>query len=218
MEGNAIASSDIAVLISRLGIRRGEQPGLGAGPGGGCWGLDTLSGRIAELSSDGLTASISAAVSLVLQAQRRGEPAAWVAVGQSTFYPPDVAQSGVDLEGLPVVRVADSRAAARTADKLLRSGAFAVVVVDLGRDHHVRVPVQSRLAGLAKKHRTVLLCLTKKKRDEPSIGSLVSLRAETRVKKTGFDRFAWEVRVTKDKRQGPGWVHEETCRGPEGLC
>jgi len=218
VKSTAIASSDIATLISRLGIRQGEQPGPRAGPEAGRWGLDTLSGRIAELSSDGLTASMSAAVSLVLQAQRRGEPTAWIAVGRSTFHPPDAAQSGVDLQCLPVVRVVDSRAAASTADKLLRSGAFAVVVVDLGRDHHIRVPVQSRLAGLAKKHSAVVLCLTKKKRDEPSIGSLVSLRAETRVKRTGFDRFAWEVRVTKDKRQGPGWTHEETCCGPEGLC
>jgi recombination protein RecA len=78
--------------------------------------------------------------------------------------------------------------------------------------------VQSRLAGLAKKHRSVLLCLTRKKRDEPSIGSLVSLRGVTRVKKTGFDRFTWEINVTKDKRRGPGWSYAETLRGPEGLC
>jgi recombination protein RecA len=214
MESNVITSAELATLISRLGIQRGEQPA----PGAGRWGLDTLSGRIAELSSDGECASMSAAVSLVLQAQQRGEPAAWVAVGRSAFYPPDAAQSGVDLACLPVVRVGDSRAAARTADKLLRSGAFAVVVVDLGRDHDVRVPVQSRLAGLAKKHRAALLCLTKKKCDEPSIGSLVSLRGETHIKKAGFDRFTWTVHVTKDKRQGPGWTYEETCRGPEGLC
>jgi len=214
MKANVITSSELSALISRLGIRQGERPA----PHPDRWGLDTLSGRIAELSSDGQCASMSAAVSLVLEAQRRGEPAAWVAVGRSTFYPPDVEQNGVDLASLPVVRVADSRAAARAADKLLRCSAFAVVVVDFGRDHQIRVPVQSRLAGLAKKHRSVLLCLTRKKRDEPSIGSLVSLRGVTRVKKTGFDRFTWEVRVTKDKRRGPGWVYEETFRGPEGLC
>jgi recombination protein RecA len=161
---------------------------------------------------------MSAAVALILQAQHRGEPTAWIAVGHSTFYPPDTARSGVDLRALPVVRVRDSHSATRTADRLLRSGAFSVIVLDLGRAHNIRVPVQSRLAGLAKKHRAVVLCLTKKKRDEPSIGSLVSLRAETSVRQTGFDRFAWKVRVTKDKRRGPGWDHEETCCGPEGLC
>jgi recombination protein RecA len=214
MKTNVITSSELSELISRLGIRQGEQPA----PHCDRWGLESLSGRIAELSSDGECASLSAALSLVLEAQRRGEPAAWIAVGRSTFYPPDAAQSGVDLPSLPVVRVADSRAAASTADKLLRCGAFAVVVADLGRDHRIRVPVQSRLAGLAKKHRSVLLCLTRKKRDEPSIGSLVSLRGVTRVRKAGFDRFTWEIHVTKDKRQRPGWVYQETFRGPEGLC
>jgi recombination protein RecA len=214
METNVITSSELPALIARLGIRQGEQPA----PHSGRWGVDGLSGRMAELSSDGECASVSAAVSLLLEAQRRGEPTAWIAVGRSTFYPPDAVRSGVDLSCLPVVRVDDSRAAARTADKLLRSGAFAVVVVDLGRDHHIRVPVQSRLAGLAKKHRSVLLFLTKKKRDEPSIGSLVSLRGVTRVKKTAFDRFTWEIRVTKDKRHGPGWRYAETFCGPEGWC
>lgn len=214
MKPNVITSSELSALISRLGIRQGERPA----PHPDRWGLDTLAGGIAELSSDGQCAAMSAAVSLVLEAQRRGEPAAWVAVGRSTFYPPDVAQNGVDLVSLPVVRAADGRAAARTADKLLRCGAFAVVVVDFGRDHQVRVPAQSRLAGLAKKHRCVLLCLTRKKRDEPSIGSLVSLRGVTGVKKTGFNRFRGEIHVTKDKRRGPGWSHEETFRGPEGLC
>jgi recombination protein RecA len=214
MKSNVITSSELSALISRLGIRRGEQPI----PHPGRWGLEILSGRIVELSSDGQCAALSAAVSLVLEAQRRGEPAAWIAVGRSTFYPPDAEQSGVDLGCLPVVRAADSREAARTADKLLRCGAFAVVVADLGRDHRIRVPVQSRLAGLAKKHRSVLLFLTRKKRDEPSIGSLVSLRGVTRVRKTGFDRFTWEIHVAKDKRQGPGWTHAETYCGPEGLC
>jgi recombination protein RecA len=214
MKTNVITSSELAELISRLGIRQGEQPA----PHSDRWELDTLSGRIVELSSDGECAALSAAVSLMLEAQRRAEPAVWIAVGGSTFYPPDVARSGVDLASLPVVRVADSPAAARCADKLLRCGAFAVVVVDLGRDHQIRVPVQSRLAGLAKKHRSALLCLTKKKRDEPSIGSLVSLRGVTRVRKAGFDRFTWEIHVTKDKRQRPGWVYQETFRGPEGLC
>jgi recombination protein RecA len=214
MKSNAVTAPDIDTLISRLGIRRGEH----RAPETGRWCLDTLSGRIAELSSNGRCAAMSAAVALILQAQHRGEPAAWIAVGPSTFYPPDAARSGVDLGALPLVRVRDGRDAARTADRLLRSGAFAVVVLDLGRDHHIRVPVQSRLAGLAKKHRTAVLCLTRKKREEPSIGSLVSLRAETRVKRTGFDRFEWGVRVIKDKRRGPGWDHKETCCGAEGLC
>ncbi len=214
MKSSAVASPEIATLISRLGIRKAEQ----SAPDTGRWSLDNLTGRIAELSSEGECAAMSAAFSLVLQAQQRGEPAAWITVGPSSFYPPDAFRAGVDLACLPVVRTDDGRSAARTADKLLRSGAFSAIIVDLGRDHNIRVPAQSRLAGLAKKHRALLLCLTTKKHEDPSIGSLVSFRGETYVKKTGFDRFTWEVRATKDKRQGPGWKHQETCRGPEGLC
>jgi recombination protein RecA len=159
-------------------------------------------------------------MALVRDAQLRGEPAAWIGVGGSVFYPPDVAASGIDLEALPVVRAADKRAGARAADHLLRSGGFGVVVMDLGPDHSLHISMQSRLAGLAKKHRTLLLCLTRKDTEAPSIGSLVSIRAEATVEKSGFDRYAWQVHVIKDKRRGPGWRHtsDTLYRGPEGLC
>ena len=209
-----MVSAELSHLISRLGIQQGPSKE----PVPSEWNLDLLAGRFAELSSAGETASISAAVAIVLEAQHRGEPSAWVAVGTSTFFPPDVAASGVDLDSLPVIQVTNSLQAARTADWLLRSGAFAVVVLDLGRDCEMRIPIQSRLVGLAKKHRTALLCLTKKRRNVPSIGSLVSIRGEAGVKKTGFDRFTWEVHIIKDKRRGPGWSYESDSRGVEGLC
>jgi len=211
---SSLASADLSALITRLGIQ--QSPSREPIPNE--WNLDLLSGRFAELSSEGETASLSAAVSIILEAQERGEPAAWVAAGPSTFFPPDAAASGVDLDSLPVIRAADRMSAARAADWLLRSGAFAVVVLDLGANPEMQIPVQARLAGLAKKHRTALLCMTKKRRDAGSIGSLVSLRAEARVEKIGFDRFRWEVRVLKDKRRGPGWSYDEEGRGVEGLC
>ncbi len=209
-----LASADLSSLIARLGIQ--QIPSREPVPSE--WNLDLLSGRFAELSSDGETASISAAVSIILEAQHRGEPAAWVAAGPSTFFPPDAAASGLDLESLPVVLVPNGASAARVADWLLRSGAFAVVVLDLGTDWEMPIPVQSRLVGLAKKHRTALLCMTKKRRDTPSIGSLVSIRGEASAKKTGFDRFTWALQILKDKRRGPGWSYEEESRGVEGLC
>ena len=209
-----LASANLSSLIARLGIEQGPS----REPVPSEWNLDLLSGRFAELSSEGETASLSAAVSIILEAQSRGEPAAWVASGSSTFFPPDVAASGVDLDSLPVIRAAGRSSAARAADWLLRSGAFAVIVLDLGADSEMQIPVQARLAGLAKKHRTAFLCMTKKRRDAGSIGSLVSLRAEARVEKLGFDRFRWEVRVLKDKRRGPGWSYDEEGRGVEGLC
>lgn len=208
----------LAQLISRLGIQKGPA----GTPSSREWSLDALAGRFVELTSAGAGAALTAAISLVLQSQLRGEPAVWISVGATTFYPPDVAASGVDLAALPVVRVNDTRAALRAADHLMRSGAFAVVVIDMsvigGGDTTVRMAAQSRLAGLARTHRTLLLCLTRKTGDRPSIGSLISVRGEASAERSAFDRFAWSVHITKDKRRGPGWEHSGTCRGPEGLC
>jgi recombination protein RecA len=211
-----LASTELSSLIARLGIEQNPSRERETVPSE--WNLDVLSGRFAELSNAGETASISAAASIILEAQHRGEPAAWVTAGPSSFFPPDVAASGIDLDSLPVIRVAKTIFAARAADWLLRSGAFAVVVLDLGSDWEIPLPVQARLTALAKKNRTALLCMTKKRRDAPSIGSLVSLRGEARTKKIGFDKFAWEVHILKDKRRGPGWSYEGESRGVEGLC
>lgn len=211
-----LASAELSSLIARLGIDAGSSRERDAAPGE--WTLDALSGRFAELSSAGETASISAAASIILEAQHRGEPAAWIAAGPSSFFPPDVAAMGIDLDALPLIRVAKTIFAARAADWLLRSGAFAVVVLDLGTDWEIPLPVQARLTALSKKHRTALLCMTKKRRDAPSIGSLVSIRGEARTRKVGFDKFAWEVHIVKDKRRGPGWSCEGESKGVEGLC
>jgi recombination protein RecA len=185
-------------------------------PGG--WSLDSLSGRFLEISSFGQTVSITAAASLILDSQLRGEPAAWVAVGGSTFFPPDFAQCGIDLESLPVIRVPHGLLASRVADRLLRSGGFGIIVLDLGSDIDMRIAVQVRLAALAKKHRTTLVCLTQKEPAVPSLGPLVSLRAQGAIDKTGFNRFTWELEILRDKRRGLGWRHTEVCRGPDGLC
>ena len=99
----------------------------------------------------------------------------------------------------------------------MRSGAFGLMVVDLGERAALPLRAQTRLVGLAKKHDTALLCITKKDDDRPSLGSLVSCRAEAaRTKRLG-ERYRCEVRILKDKRRGPGWSHTEVCRGPAGL-
>ena len=96
------------------------------------WRVDVLAGRFVEVTGEADTAVLTTTVTLVLQAQQRGELAAWVTGPRAAFFPPDFAASGVDLDALPVVRVDDITNAARAADRLVRSGAFAVVVLDLG--------------------------------------------------------------------------------------
>ena len=193
-----------------------SEPGENAA--GGAWNLPSLAGRIAEVSDSGAVPSITAAAALILEAQEGGEPAAWIGLGDSVFFPPDLAGWGIDLEALPVIRVPDLPAACGAAEQLLRSGAFGLVVLDLKTQAKMRLAAQSRLAALARGHRAALLCLTRKKEGAPSLGPLVSLRGEGRISRTAFGRFDWEIRITKDRQGAPGWSHTEACCGTDGLC
>jgi recombination protein RecA len=188
-------------------------------PSNAPWGLDALRGRLVELSARGATAILTTAIELVLEAQQATEPVAWVTLGNATFYPPDVADSGVDLAALAVVRVHDATAAARAAERLLRSGGFGLVVLDFGGGAPVDVPIahQGRLITLAQAHDAAVVCLTEKPSEAPSIGSLVSLRAEALRLHGNEHDFQVTLRVLKDKRRGPGFSRTIKLRGPSGL-
>jgi recombination protein RecA len=189
------------------------------------WGLDALRGRLVELSARGAAATLTAAIELVVEAQQASEPVAWVTLGNATFYPPDVADSGVDLAALAVVRIHDATAAARAAERLLRSGGFGLVVLDLGGGGAVDLPVahQGRLITLAQTHDAAVVCITEKPGEAPSLGSLVSLRAEALRLHAPEDPGGAErgyhvtLRVLKDKRRGPGFTRTTRRRGPAGL-
>ncbi len=181
------------------------------------WTRDALSGRLTEISGVGAVASLTSAFGLVLDAQTRSEPVAWITLPETSFYPPDAADSGIDLDALAVVCVPGAQEGARAAERLLRSGAFGLIVLDLGRDARVPTALQGRLVSLAKRHDTALVCLTDKPRDAASLGSLVSLRAEVVREKCGADQFSCKLDVLKDKNRGPGWSHSEVVRGPAGL-
>jgi recombination protein RecA len=182
------------------------------------WSFDAFAGRLSELSGLGPTARLSLAMGLACEAQHAGEIAAWVTSRRGTFFPPDAARSGVDLSRLPVVFVPDAPAAARAAWRLVRSGGFGLVILDLvGGDAAVPIPLQSRLAGAAQAHGTAVLFLTEKAADRGSLGSLVSLRCETQRAEADGGRFLCTARALKDKRRGPGWTYTEVHRGPAGL-
>jgi recombination protein RecA len=168
------------------------------------------------VSAIGAVASLTAAIGLVLEAQGEGDPVGWIGLPGSTFYPPDVVDSGVDLEGLVVVRAPSIAHAGRAADRLLRSGGFGLVILDLGAAAEIPIPLQGRLVGLAQRHDAAIVCLTEKASDAASIGSMVSLRAEAMRAREG-STFAMTVRALKDKQRGPGWRHGEKLRGPSGL-
>lgn len=181
------------------------------------WTLPEVAGRLVEISSLGASASLTIIFSLVRETQERREPVGWVTSMERFFYPPDAAEGGIDLTALVVVRVSRAASIARAGEKLLRSGGFGLVVLDLGAAD-IPTPLQSRLTGLAQHHHTGLVCLTEKESKTFSLGSLVSLRAHAERQRSSEYRFACRLQVLKDKRRGPTWAHEEFCHGPAGLC
>lgn len=228
---SSAAAAAIDQIESSTGDRlaRLQQPDAHASP----WGLAALRGRLVELSARGASGTLTTAASLVLEAQAEGEPVAWIVpwsvdTQSGTFYPPDVADSGIDLSALVVVRAPTMIAAGRAAERLLRSGAFGLVVLDfgsigvIGLEGANRLPDQffGRLIMLAQAHDAAVVCLTEKSMETNSLGSLVSLRVEalrSRVIDRGQGSFEITVRALKDKRRGPGWSRSIKARGPAGL-
>ena len=62
------------------------------------WQLSDLTGRLVEVSGQRSTAHLTAAFGLVLEAQLCGDRAAWVTLAHSAFFPPDVADGGIDVD------------------------------------------------------------------------------------------------------------------------
>lgn len=183
------------------------------------WGLAGLAGRLVELSAAAHAACLTAAFGLVLEAQLCGDRAAWVGLTESAFFPPDVADGGIDLDALAVARVGDAWAVGRAADHLVRSSGFGLVVLDLvdaPPNASLPVPLLTRLLGHARQHDVVVLILTRKSQEAASLHSLVSLRAEAQSRRQG-EQYELSIRVLKDKRSGPGRTHVEICRGPAGV-
>lgn len=180
------------------------------------WQLDDLIGRLVEISGLGNGASFTAVTAVMLEAQCRNEPVAWIGLPGSSFFPPDLDDSGIDLAALVVVRVRDSITAARAADTLLRSGGFGLVVLDLAAHAALPMAAQGRLVGLAQRHDAALIAITTKPRDAPSLGSIVSLRVEAIRARLGAG-FQLTMHALKDKRRGPGWRQPIEVIAPAGM-
>ena len=177
------------------------------------WCLESLTGRFVEIMGIDVLPALSPVAVLLREAQRKGEPVAWISGTRSCFYPPDLAKHGIDLAALPVVQAPDLSKAYRAADTLLRSGGFGVVVFDLclssdgGGDRELSSAMQVRLSSLARENTCTLLCLIRRPASRVELGSLASLRTICRIKRIGFNRFRWRLEATKDKQSQPGF-HE----------
>lgn len=181
------------------------------------WCFDALCGRLVQVEIDGRGASLSAVFELVLQAQERGEPTAWISATKTVFCPSDAADGGVDVGSLIVVRVRNVVSSLRAAERLLRSGAFGMVVLDLGPTPQVPAGALGKLVKLSQMHAAVVLGLTGSLHGRGSLGPMVSLRVRTFRTRSEAGIFQCGLEVVKDKRSGPNWGDEWTWSGPGGL-
>lgn len=156
-------------------------------------------GRVVELSGSVPLGRTTLAVGFVLDAQRRGDPTAWVQCERGGLYPPDLADAGVDLDALAVVQVPrDGSALARAAELLLRSGGFGLVVVDLTPGAPRGSAWIVRLGALARHHHARVVLLTANDPAAPSAGALVAVRASP-VRERRGDRYALTPAVLRDR-------------------
>lgn len=181
------------------------------------WCFSALAGHLVELSGSGASSAITLAFNLICEAQGLGEPAAWVTTQGRCFYPPDAAEHGADLDTLAVVRVSQEQEICKAADYLLRSGAFGVVVMDLGDLQRLPEKQLTRLLGLARRHVTAIVCLTTKREGIPSLGGLVSMHGRVGLVRRGPGEYIGELYVLKDKRRTRGWRHWMVWHAPSGL-
>ncbi|TFH05427.1 MAG: recombinase A [Spirochaetales bacterium] len=190
----------------------------------GRWSRKALSGYLTELVGGPTSANLTMTGRLILLAQNAGEFVAWVATHRDVFFPPDLAALGVDLATLPVIwadephgngRIAGR--ASRVAERLLRSGAFGLVIIDLAKNLTLNAAAQGRLLRLAEHNDAQVLILRRKREDGNYSGSLVTVRAESTRKQIGPGRFRCTIMNTKDKREGPGWTTSEEFDGPPGM-
>src|SRR5262245_19817471 len=176
-------------------LRAEEVAPSAPSPRSSAWSLPSVAGRLVEISRSPAGSPLTLAFQLLIDAQRRGEPVAWIGRRETSFYPPDALDAGADLAALPVVWAKDVVAVAKAADLLVRSGAFGLVLVDLGIEPALPAHASSRLATLAKQHGTAVVCLTDKDAKRPSLGPLVSLRVHASGRATGdAGRFRCEAR------------------------
>ena len=125
------------------------------------WGLARLAGSLVEISGTADSGVLSSALALVAEAQHHQlrherlryrrhsapnlKPApgahpdsapnpaliAWIATTRSLFFPPDAVESGIALDRLVLLRLETPGAQIRAATRVVHSGAFGLVVVDL---------------------------------------------------------------------------------------
>jgi recombination protein RecA len=200
-------------LVTDIGVFRAAD--LKRSPENGSWQLDSLVGILAEISEELASGAVSFAAEIMADAQDHGHPVAWVAGGDSVFFPPDLAERGIDLSAVAVIRVSGETDTLTAAEWLVRSGSFGLVLVDTEPGWKVSDAALGRLQKLAEHGQTAVVFLTRKRGNDPSLGSRISLRGC--ITRTGAAPFQVHVHTVKDKRSGMSSRQTRQYDGPAGL-
>lgn len=171
-----------------------------------------LEGRLAHFCGIGTT---TFAAVLTARMHVRGLPVAWISATADTVYPPDLAANGVDLGALTFVFAEDAGRAARAAEHMLRSGGFALLVLDLETGADIPDAAQGRILRLARATGAGVLCITRG--EELLRGSMISLRGRVSCIHDTVGRYHMRVQITRDKQGGPGVRSGEVCHAPSGM-
>ncbi len=160
-------------------------------------------------------AALTAAVRWTAEAQGRGEQVAWVNAREESFFPPDLAANGVDLETLPVISLQERDEAVEAIDTLMRSGFFSLIVVDWNMQWSLEGALQTRFLRLGRHHGVTLLFLGEENATHGIALVPLRIRAERRREAPGLYRL--ELEVIRDKRGSGMTRQEEAAHGPPGL-
>jgi len=102
-------------------------------------------------------------------------------------------------------------------ERLLRSGAFSLILLDHIGNEKFPLHVQGRLASLAKRHHTAVVSLCERSSEEGSMGSMTSLHVEAFRHYKGEGKYCGTLHALKDKRRGPHWNISEEWDASPGL-
>jgi recombination protein RecA len=200
-------------LIAEIPVFRATK--LRPVAGGGSWQFENLVGILSEISEETACGAVSFVADIILEAQCRNEPVAWVAGARSTWFPPDLADRGVDLSAVTVIRAGGEEGSLTAAEWLVRSGAWGLVIVDADGEWKASDASLGRILKLAGRSQCAAVFLTRKRPHEPSLGSRISLRGC--VTRIGPEPFHIAITTIKDKRSNASSRISRQYHGPSGM-
>jgi recombination protein RecA len=200
-------------LITEIPVFRATE--LKTSLGGGSWRFENLVGILSEVSEETACGALSFVTEVILDAQGRKELVAWVAGESSTWYPPDLANRGVDLAAVAVIRAGGQEESLTAAEWLVRSGAWGLVIVDADGEWKVSDSSLGRIQKLAERCQCAVVFLTRKAPGVPSLGSRISLRGC--VSRNGPEQFHISIMTARDKRSNSSSRQGRQYHGPTGM-